>query len=105
MIWLFFEFVSNYDPLQSPYLSSKWVGALKRWIPKIESMAYQSPYSPVIIQGTDDGTVDWRHNMRVLKARFDNPTIYYLEGAKHHLVNEHEDYRARILEIFDQHLP
>ena len=101
----FLKLVSAGDPLQSAFLSVQWVGALIRWIPRIEKANYRAPYSPVIIQGTNDKTVDWKHNMKVLQARFTEPKIHYLEGARHHLANENKEYRRRILDILDEYIP
>ncbi|MDB6050571.1 MAG: alpha/beta hydrolase [Pseudomonas sp.] len=75
------------DPLQPLRLPTAWVGALARWIKYIES----SPRSfrrPLIVQGQADMTVDWQHNLEVLKAKFDRPQVLMLPEARHHLANE-----------------
>ena len=53
-------------------LPTAWVGALARWIKRIEA-APRSPRRPVIVQGEEDMTVDWRHNLQVLRGKFDQP--------------------------------
>lgn len=48
-----------------------------------------------MIQGTDDGTVDWRHNMAVLGRLFPELELTLIKDAKHHLVNESPVYRQQ----------
>ncbi|KJZ34744.1 alpha/beta hydrolase [Pseudomonas fluorescens] len=75
------------DPLQPLRLPTAWVGALARWIKQIEA-APNSPRRPLIVQGQADMTVDWEHNLGVLKAKFDRPQVLMLPEARHHLANE-----------------
>lgn len=86
------------DPLQPRRLPTAWVGALARWIERIER-APASPRSPIIIQGDADMTVDWRHNLAILNAKFSEPQILILDQARHHLVNESPELRARYFEF------
>ncbi|GLZ85194.1 hypothetical protein Pres01_12450 [Metapseudomonas resinovorans] len=90
----FIEFVHHKDPLQPQTLPTAWVGALARWVPRIEK-AQRSRRRPLVIQGDGDMTVDWRHNLAVLAEKFDQPEVLMLEGAGHHLVNEAPAYRDR----------
>lgn len=90
----FIEFVQHKDPLQPQTLPTAWVGALSRWVPRIER-AQRSSRRPLVIQGDGDMTVDWRHNLEVLAEKFDRPEVLMLEGAGHHLVNESPAYRER----------
>lgn len=83
----FLKFISEHDPLQPLHLKVSWVGALHQWIKFIEST------SPVdldvtIVQGTDDGTVDYKHNLKILQKKFSNCKITYIENGRHQLVNE-----------------
>ena len=75
------------DPLQPLRLPTAWVGALARWIKRIEA-APNSPRRPLIVQGQADMTVDWEHNLGVLKAKFDRPQVLMLPEARHHLATE-----------------
>ncbi|MBZ9784744.1 alpha/beta hydrolase [Pseudomonas sp. REP124] len=75
------------DPLQARRLPTAWVGALSRWIKRIEA-APRSQRQPLIVQGQADMTVDWRHNLEVLKAKFDRPQVLMLPEGRHHLANE-----------------
>ncbi|MEX3774444.1 alpha/beta hydrolase [Pseudomonas sp. MYb118] len=75
------------DPLQARRLPTAWVGALKRWIKRIEA-APASNRQPLIVQGQADMTVDWQHNLEVLKAKFNRPQVLMLPEGRHHLANE-----------------
>lgn len=83
----FLSFLKDHDPLQSKWLSIDWISALKEWIPNIETAA---PINRkiLIVQGTADYTVDWKHNLKVLTHLFSEVKIAYVDGAHHHLVNE-----------------
>ena len=81
------------DPLQPLRLPTAWVGALARWIKRIEA-APHSLRRPLIVQGQADMTVDWEHNLGVLKAKFDRPQVLMLPQARHHLANETLALRA-----------
>lgn len=90
----FLHFVQHHDPLQPRSLPTAWVGALAKWIPRIES-APRSALRPLIVQGENDMTVDWQHNLNVLQDKFDQPEILRLPSARHHLVNESEALRRQ----------
>lgn len=96
----FLDFVRR-DPLQAQVLPTAWVGALARWIPRIEN-APASTHSPLIIQGDADMTVDWQHNLEVLGAKFRAPEQLILPGARHHLVNEDEAQRQRLFALLNE---
>lgn len=98
----FLEFIQQ-DPLQPLSLPTAWVGALSRWVPKIEA-APRSSRSPLIIQGDDDMTVDWRHNMQVLNDKFSAPQLLMLAQARHHLVNETLEFRSRYFDFLSERL-
>jgi lysophospholipase len=83
----FLRFLRDHDPLQSKWLSVDWISALREWIPTIES-GDCIKRKILIIQGTGDNTVDWKHNLEVLKRLFSEVKISYIDDAQHHLVNE-----------------
>lgn len=91
------------DPLQPNRLPTAWVGALAQWIVRIES-APRSTRSPLIIQGEADMTVDWLHNLNVLKDKFSEPQILMLGPARHHLANELPELRARYFDFLAERL-
>ncbi len=80
------------DPLQPLRLPTAWVGALVKWVTRIEA-APASQRSPLIVQGDADMTVDWQHNLKVLNSKFDQPRVLMLAQAKHHLANELPQFR------------
>jgi alpha-beta hydrolase superfamily lysophospholipase len=91
------------DPLQPRRLPTAWVGALARWIERIE-LAPGSARSPIIIQGEADMTVDWSHNLAVLNEKFNQPQILMLSTARHHLANELPELRARYFAFLEQRM-
>ena len=99
----FIDFVHHQDPLQPRNLPTAWVGALSRWVPRIEA-APRSNRSPLIIQGEADMTVAWQHNLRVLQSKFATPQILRLPEARHHLANEAPALRQRYFEFLSQRL-
>jgi len=91
----FVHFCHDQDPLQSRYLSVKWVGAMKEWLDSFNSLPNIS--APVLlIQGDVDSTVDWRCNVAMLKEKIAGMQYYELQNACHHLVNEREDIRQQL---------
>lgn len=99
----FLDFVQSRDPLQPDILPTRWVGALSRWIPRIEQ-APDSRHAPLIIQGEADLTVDWRHNLPILQRKFAAAEILRLPDARHHLVNERETLRQHYFEFLRERL-
>jgi len=99
----FLEFIQR-DPLQSDRIQVSWVGALKRWLSRLQFKDL-GVGSALIIQGREDTTVDWRYNMRRIETLFPGSEIEYLPEAGHHLANESERWRnvymARITAYFD----
>ena len=91
------------DPLQPLRLPTAWVGALARWIPRIEN-ASPSARQPLLVQGQADKTVDWQHNLEVLKTRFNQPRVLLLPEARHHLANETAAIREQYFGFLDQYL-
>ena len=90
-------------PLQPLRLPTAWVGALARWIPRIEN-ASPSARQPLVVQGQADKTVDWQHNLEVLKTRFNQPRVLLLPEARHHLANETAAIREQYFGFLDQYL-
>ena len=80
------------DPLQSPVIPVCWVTALRRWIPEL--LRRDPDGRPLlVVQGDDDGTVDWRYNLRQIRRLFPAMELHMLPGGRHHLANEREDLR------------
>lgn len=101
----FLRFLREGDPLQSRRLSVRWVGALKKWIPVIEArapLAGSDTARVTVIQGDDDGTVDWRHNLVVIREKFPGTHINMIAGGKHQLANEAPEFRAQVFAVLDR---
>lgn len=90
------------DPLQPRQLPTAWVGALARWIRRIEA-APRSARRPLIVQGEEDMTVDWQHNLKVLRDKFDEPPILMIPRGRHHLINEIPEIRQQYLTFLSGH--
>lgn len=90
------------DPLQPRRLPTAWVGALARWIPRVEN-ALPSARRPLVIQGQADKTVDWKHNLDVLNAKFNQPQVLLIPEARHHLANESAQIRDHYFAFLDEH--
>jgi alpha-beta hydrolase superfamily lysophospholipase len=91
------------DPLQPTRLPTTWVGALVRWVKRIEA-APNSLRTPLIVQGEADMTVDWAHNLELLGRKFNQPQVLMLPGARHHLANELPSIRERYFAFLDERL-
>jgi len=91
----FLRFIAEEDPLQPHHLSVRWVGALKQWIPYIEALP-ASELAVTIVQGDNDNTVAWRHNLKLLAQKFPRQRLMMLPGGQHHLVNESPQHREQI---------
>nr|BFE93260.1 hypothetical protein GCM10020185_37960 [Pseudomonas brassicacearum subsp. brassicacearum] len=89
------------DPLQPLRLPTAWVGALGQWIKRIEA-APSSPRQPLIVQGQADMTVDWAHNLQVLRSKFDRPQVLMLPEGRHHLANEALALRQEMFGFSDE---
>ena len=83
----FVRFLKDKDPLQSKTVSIDWVGALRRWVKEIES-SEPLAHPVTIIQGKEDTTVDWQHNIPQLQKLLPNAEVKYLPEGRHQLVNE-----------------
>lgn len=99
----FLEFLKKKDPLQSKWLSVAWVGALKEWIPQIESSTGRER-KLLVIQGRADFTVGWKNNIPVIRRLFSNVKVAWLETGRHHLVNESPQKRTQVFALIDSEL-
>ncbi|RYY77139.1 MAG: alpha/beta hydrolase [Gammaproteobacteria bacterium] len=99
---VFLDFIHHQDPLQARHLSLQWIGAMKAWH---ELFLTLSPLQKnvLIVQGTEDMTVDWNYNLSLIKRKLPNAEIVYLEGAAHQLVNESENYRRDLFAAIEKY--
>lgn len=91
----FLRFIAEQDPLQPLALSVLWVSALKKWIKMIEA-CQPSDVEINIVQGDQDDTVDWRHNMPLLLEKFPQRALLMVEGGRHHVVNDERFKREQV---------
>jgi len=72
-----------------------WVGALRSWVPHIES-ARPVDFPVTVVQGEKDLTVDWEHNLRIIRNKFSSVEERRIPDGRHHLVNEAQDLQATV---------
>jgi lysophospholipase len=100
----FLRFLREGDPLQYHRVPTNWVGALIAWEKQFTSYE-KSELTPVVIQGEEDTTIDWQHNLSVIRMKFNRPSITLLPGARHHLVNESPAIREQVFSVLAGCLP
>lgn len=95
----FVRFLRDVDVLQARTLPVAWVTAMVQWMHAFERHP-PSDLSPLVIQGDRDTTVDWRHNLGVVRRKF-AARVHLLPGASHHLVNQPPALRERLFALID----
>ncbi len=91
----FLRFLKEHDPLQARAVHVDWVTALRQWVPHIES-ARPVDYPVTVVQGEKDLTVDWQHNLRIIRNKFSAVEEVRIPDGRHHLVNEAQDLQATV---------
>ena len=81
-----------------------WLDAMDRWSKKARNLPQYTLGSSVIIQGSQDSTIDWRYSMLVYNTLFPFGAYHYIEGAEHKLINETEPYWQQVTELLDRYL-
>ncbi|WP_165855566.1 alpha/beta hydrolase [Marinobacter sp. JSM 1782161] len=94
----FLRFLREHDPLQARAVHVDWVSALRQWVPAIEA-AKPVDYAVTVIQGEKDMTVDWHHNLRIIRNKFSSVAERRLPDGRHHLVNEASDLQATVFNV------
>lgn len=101
----FLRFLREHDPLQARAVHVDWVTALRQWVPHIESCR-PVDFPVTVIQGEKDNTVDWQHNLRIIRNKFSAVEELRIPDGHHHLVNEVQDLQAmvfnRIIDAFNR---
>ena len=82
------------DPLAPQVLPVRWVTAMVEWMDRFERYP-TLPFSPVVVQGHADRTVDWRYGIQSLRDRSDL-RLLEIPTARHHLVNESVSVRREM---------
>ncbi|MGC8122016.1 alpha/beta hydrolase [Marinobacter sp. VGCF2001] len=91
----FLRFLREHDPLQARAVHVDWVSALRQWVPHIES-ARPVDFPVTVVQGEKDLTVDWQHNLRIIRNKFSLVKERRIPDGRHHLVNEAQDLQATV---------
>ncbi|KAA1176258.1 alpha/beta hydrolase [Marinobacter salinexigens] len=91
----FLRFLRDHDPLQARAVHVDWVSALRKWVPHIES-ARPVDFPVTVVQGEKDQTVDWQHNLRIIRNKFAGVEEVRVPDGRHHLVNEAQDLQATV---------
>ncbi len=99
----FLQFVAHRDPLQPRQIPVRWVEAMLRWERRFEQLP-NSEQQVLVVQGQKDNTVDWRHNIPLVREKFARAKYLPLQEAHHHLVNETLPIRAKIFAAIDLYL-
>lgn len=98
--WDFLTFLRKNDQLQSKHLSLEWLDAMMEFQLRF-AVAPVSEHKIHIIQGSNDGTVDWQYNLPKLHEKFPAAETHMIENARHHLINESEHYLSQVFAIMD----
>lgn len=98
----FMEFIEKADPLQARHIAVRWVDALLRWEGRFDYLP-ASEKNILIVQGQRDNTVDFRHNIPVIRKKFPKAKYLPLQDAFHHLANESPEIRAKIIAAMDMY--
>lgn len=91
----FLSFLREHDPLQARAIRVDWVSALRNWVPHIES-ARPVDFPVTVVQGEQDLTVDWAHNLRIIRNKFSEVKEQRLPDGRHHLVNEARGLQSKV---------
>lgn len=92
----FLDFVRSGDPLQSRSLPVPWVGAMIDWVARFRRARPRPEFPLLVVQGDEDGTVDWRHNLPAIRRKFPRAELVHIPGGRHHLANESEALRRQV---------
>ncbi|HIG44064.1 MAG: alpha/beta hydrolase [bacterium] len=99
----FNRFVGTKDPLQSKRQPIEWQTAMQHWMDEFPSLPTEI-VKPLIIQGDEDVTLDWKYNIKQIEAHFPNVITEYLPGANHHLTNEVKNLRNNMFKKIKTYL-
>jgi alpha-beta hydrolase superfamily lysophospholipase len=91
----FLDFIRYMDPFQPHRLPAAWVAAMAEWVVEIGRCA-ENEFAINVIQGDQDSTLDWQHNMQLLQRKFPNMRLQIIAGAGHHMANEAPALREEI---------
>ncbi|MFK7731358.1 MAG: alpha/beta hydrolase [Pseudomonadales bacterium] len=99
----FLQFLRESDPLQYRGLPMQWLLAMKVWIRHFLSSP-GSQLIPLVLQGEQDNTVDWKYNLKKIRSKFPSVKIKFLPDGKHHLANESVEIREQMFALVDDYI-
>lgn len=86
------------EPLRIDSLGLSWSKSLYKWNNDLINRKVLEE-DVMVIQGTEDGVVEYRYNIPFLKEKIDDLQVHYIEGAEHALPNEISDYRNKTFKL------
>jgi alpha-beta hydrolase superfamily lysophospholipase len=96
-------FMKYRDPLQSKIISMKWVKAMFTWEKKAnKAPVFEKPI--LVIQGTKDTTVAWKHNLPFIQKKFKRAEIEIIDNAQHEFFNEAKPIRDEAFSMIRDYL-
>jgi alpha-beta hydrolase superfamily lysophospholipase len=96
------QFVREVDPMLPRFIPVEWIGSMFRWIKEFHGLE-KVDASVLVLQGTDDGTVDWRGNVPLIRSKFSDLRLHMIRKGRHQLLNEldvWQDAAWRPIELF-----
>ncbi|MEX0943001.1 MAG: alpha/beta hydrolase [Pseudomonadales bacterium] len=99
----FIHFIREIDPLSPKEIPTRWVTSMFDWVKYFDTLG-QSDAKVLIVQGTLDGTVDWRGNIKIIRKKFANVRIHLVGEGRHHLLNEIDEISQQAWEAIDPFL-
>jgi alpha-beta hydrolase superfamily lysophospholipase len=99
----FYRFIREVDPLSPRQVPMRWVTSMFDWTKYFGGLG-KSDARVLVVQGTDDGTVDWRGNIEVIRKKFSNVRIHLVHEGRHHLLNEIDEISEKAWEVIEPFL-
>mgnify|MGYP001027002674 CR=1 FL=1 len=96
----FLDFVRTQDPLTIRAIPLKWLSALVVWERRFRELSW-GDNALLVVQGDDDGTVDWRYNQKKITEKFPKARFMPIKNARHHLAHESDEYFSRVTQAAD----
>ncbi|MCT2535460.1 alpha/beta hydrolase [Aquibacillus koreensis] len=82
------------DPLQTDAIPIEWIGAVIDWNKQIERYPVNQKSNVLVIQGNQDTTVDWKHNISIIQKKFIHVRTALIDDGRHELFNEAQPIRG-----------
>lgn len=91
----FLRFVREDDPLQERWVPMSWIGALRKWVLRMQSLP-PCDFPVLLVQGMRDETIEWQGNNAFVRTHFRVVHESVLPEASHQLANERDDLREPV---------